>query len=88
MADFYKHLQTGAPKDAALRNAKLDYLHGASAKAAHPFFWAGYIAQGDMSPLSLSSNDFIWWICLFLLGLFVILSGLIRSKRRKTHAKN
>ncbi len=88
MADFYKHLQTGAPKDAALRNAKLDYLHGASAKAAHPFFWAGYIAQGDMSPLSLSSNDFIWWICLFLLGLFVILSGLIRSKRRRTHAKN
>ena len=88
MDRFYEHLHNGATKDAALRNAKLDYLHNASARAAHPFFWAGYVAQGDMSPLSLSSSDFLWWICLFLVGLFVILGGLIRSKRYKAHAKN
>ena len=88
MGSFYKYLHAGANKDAALRNAKLDYLNSATARAAHPFFWAGYIAQGDMSPLSLSSNDFLWWICLFLVGLFVILGGLIRSKRHKAHAKN
>jgi CHAT domain-containing protein len=88
MSRFYKYLHSGATKDAALRNAKLDYLNSATARAAHPFFWAGYVAQGDMSPLSLSSNDFLWWICLFLVGLFVILGGLIRSKRHKAHAKN
>lgn len=88
MGRFYKYLHSGATKDAALRNAKLDYLNNATARAAHPFFWAGYVAQGDMSPLSLSSNDFLWWICLFLVGLFVILGGLIRSKRHKAHAKN
>ncbi|MEQ8705112.1 MAG: CHAT domain-containing protein [Phaeodactylibacter sp.] len=88
MSSFYEQLHTGITKDAALRNAKLDYIHRASAKAAHPFFWAGYVAQGDMAPLSLSSGDFLWWICLFLLGLFVILGGLIRSKRQQTHAKN
>ena len=85
MSGFYKQLHTGATKDAALRNAKLTYLDNASGKAAHPFFWAGYVAQGDMEPLSLSSGDFLLWICLFLLGLFVVLGGL---KRRKTHAKN
>lgn len=88
MGGFYKYLHAGAPKDEALRNAKLDYLNSATARAAHPFFWAGYVVQGDMSPLSLSSNDFLWWICLFLVGLFVILGGLIRSKRHKAHAKN
>ncbi|NRA51152.1 MAG: CHAT domain-containing protein [Phaeodactylibacter sp.] len=88
MGRFYQQLKTGLPKDEALRNAKLDYLHHASARSAHPFFWAGFAAQGDMAPLSLGSQDFIWWICLFLLGLFVILGGKIRSKRLKAHAKN
>jgi CHAT domain-containing protein len=88
MDSFYEQLHKGATKDAALRTAKLNYLNNASDKAAHPFFWAGYVAQGDMAPLYLSSGDFLWWICLFLLGLFVILGGLIRSKRLRTHAKN
>ncbi|KGE88337.1 MAG: CHAT domain-containing protein [Phaeodactylibacter xiamenensis] len=88
MNSFYKHLHSGKTKDAALRNAKLDYLHEATGRGAHPFFWAGYVAQGDMAPLQLSSGYFIWWICLFLLVLFVILGGLIRSKRHKAHAKN
>jgi CHAT domain-containing protein len=88
MNSFYKYLHSGKTKDAALRNAKLDYLHEATGRGAHPFFWAGYVAQGDMAPLQLSSGYFIWWICLFLLVLFVILGGLIRSKRHKAHAKN
>lgn len=88
MKSFYEQLHEGVTKDAALRNAKLKYLNEASARNAHPFFWAGYVAQGDMAPLSLSSGYFMWWICLFLLGLFVILFWRIRSKRRQAHAKN
>jgi len=51
MVDFYKNLRSGALKDDALRQAKLDYLKRNRGQAAHPFFWAGFIGIGDMAPV-------------------------------------
>lgn len=48
---FYKELEKGLPKDAALRNAKLWYLENGPEDKQDPFFWAGFIPIGDMSPL-------------------------------------
>lgn len=48
---FYLELKKGLPKDEALRNAKLWYLENGSKQKQDPFFWAGFIAIGDMSPL-------------------------------------
>jgi CHAT domain-containing protein/Tfp pilus assembly protein PilF len=48
MVDFYGHLKTGKSKDAALRQAKLDFLKKYKTVEAHPFFWAGFIGIGDM----------------------------------------
>ena len=45
---FYKNLAKGLPRDAALRQAKLDYLKNNRGEASHPFFWAGMIGIGDM----------------------------------------
>ncbi len=52
--DFYKYLKAGKSKDEALRLAKLDYLekHAGRGDGTHPFFWAGLIGIGDMSPLT------------------------------------
>lgn len=44
-------LHNGLRKDEALRNAKLEYLRKHPDKNAHPFYWAGMIAVGDMTPL-------------------------------------
>lgn len=54
LVGFYKYLKTGKSKEEALRLAKLDYLKDNSGKGtgAHPFFWAGLIGIGDMSPLA------------------------------------
>lgn len=54
MAAFYGHLWAGKAKDAALRQAKMDFLkdnEGGGGTALHPFFWAGLIAIGDMRAL-------------------------------------
>ncbi|MBK6930668.1 MAG: CHAT domain-containing protein [Saprospirales bacterium] len=54
MIRFYQYLKAGRPKDAALQLAKKDYLASRQAgggAALHPFFWAGFIAIGDMEPL-------------------------------------
>jgi len=55
MTGFYRHLRDGVPKDTALRQAKFDYwgnnreMNGGA--KLHPFFWAGFVAIGDMQPL-------------------------------------
>ncbi|MCK6694229.1 MAG: CHAT domain-containing protein, partial [Thermoanaerobaculia bacterium] len=51
MTNFYKSLAMGLPKDEALRQAKLKYLSTAQNTRASPYFWAGFIAAGDMTPL-------------------------------------
>lgn len=51
MIDFYQSLAMGLPKDEALRQAKLQYLTTAPNTRASPYFWAGFIAAGDMTPL-------------------------------------
>ena len=51
MEEFYGTLREGTTKDAALRTAKMTYLAAAAPRYRHPFFWAGFVATGDMSAL-------------------------------------
>ncbi len=55
MQRFYAELDKGMSKDAALRNAKLEYLKSSDQIAAHPFYWAAYVPIGDMRPLPQSN---------------------------------
>lgn len=48
---FYKNLRRGQPKDVALQKAKINYIKKAKSPQKHPFFWAGFIALGDMSKI-------------------------------------
>lgn len=88
MNSFYKYLYFGKIKDVVLCNVKLDYLYEVIGRGAYFFFWVGYVVQGDMVLFQFFLGYFIWWICLFLLVLFVILGGLIRLKRYKVYVKN
>ncbi len=46
---FYEYLTGGMTKDAALRQAKLDYIHSVKDEdMAHPFYWSGFVGVGDM----------------------------------------
>ncbi|RMG77506.1 MAG: CHAT domain-containing protein, partial [Bacteroidetes bacterium] len=52
MEIFYRNLKNGQPKDEALRAAKLELIENPNKDYAPPFFWAAFIAIGDMRPLS------------------------------------
>ncbi|MCB0669287.1 MAG: CHAT domain-containing protein [Saprospiraceae bacterium] len=56
MVSFYRSLSDGLSKDEALRIAKLDYLNNAADFNLHPFYWAGFILQGDPSPIIVKSR--------------------------------
>ena len=73
MTEFYKELLKGKRKDEALRQAKLTYLDQADPEYQHPYYWAGFIAMGDMSPLFFPQRK--WYIAGFtLLGLCLIIA--------------
>ena len=74
MVEFYKNLKKGQRKDDALRNAKLYWLNNIKQPLqAHPYYWAGFVLNGDSSamnlPYSIKRN---WW----LTGLICLIVGL------------
>jgi CHAT domain-containing protein len=50
MTQFYRNLKAGQQKDAALGNAKRDFIRKGELWA-HPVFWAGFIGIGDMGEI-------------------------------------
>jgi CHAT domain-containing protein/Tfp pilus assembly protein PilF len=48
MIDFYKYLRRGLPKQEALWRAKQDFMKKIK---SDPYYWAGFIGIGDMSPI-------------------------------------
>ena len=82
MKAFYQHLKDGLTKDAALREAKRDYLNDFSGQDLHPYYWAGFIGIGDMSNLE-TGFDWSWWILgMGLGGLFVLFFWRKRRNNR------
>ena len=80
MEGFYRYIKAGKAKDEALHLAKLDYLDNHRTINAHPFYWASFIAMGDMTPIDLGpSISPLWWV---LIGVVVVVVFLIWRKRR------
>lgn len=79
---LYKNLRAGASKDEALQKAKLTYLDRQSDPlAAHPFYWATFVAIGDMEPLKWQKR-FPWG--LFLLSLLIIATSGFFWRRKNS----
>lgn len=80
MADFYKSmLQKGMPPSTALRWAKLKMMHDERWSA--PYFWAGFIAQGEYrNRIAVENNSWIHIATIFFV-LVAISTGLTVHKR-------
>lgn len=76
MVSFYLHLDAGMPKDAALRRAQLDYLDSHDDFYSHPYFWSGYVAIGDMSPLHFRKPFWGYYLIAGSGLLLLLLAGL------------
>lgn len=71
MGDFYKYLAYGDSKDQALREAKLSFLEkNRDNGLSHPYYWSGYIIQGNTKPLVSKSYQSYYLITLAFIFLF------------------
>lgn len=74
MERFYRHLKEGQRKDAALREAKLEFLANNSDLRSHPLFWAGFIPVGEMEPIygRGARASYGWWAAGISLGILLL----------------
>ncbi|HRQ85443.1 MAG TPA: CHAT domain-containing protein, partial [Flavobacteriales bacterium] len=87
MDSFFKHLEQGMPKNEALRQAKLEFLSTAQDELALPYYWAGLVLTGNVSPVETPGQWPMWWV---LAALGVLLAGWglfrVRSRRKREAA--
>lgn len=91
MRNFYKGLSEGKALDAALQQAKQDYISQTEGLLAHPAFWASFIQLGKNHQLILQKKRntplvlLLIWLIAVAAGLFLSYStsvnkGYISSK--------
>ncbi len=80
MISFYQNLKEGKSKDVSLKSAQLDYLQNTSDPIyQHPYFWASFVAMGDMNAIQSESFHLSWEY--YILGiLFLIILVAWRKK--------
>lgn len=68
---FYEKLEEDQTKSKALQQAKMQYLQQPHPEfLSHPYYWAGFVASGDMS--SLHNDTPTWWISLIPILMLII----------------
>jgi len=82
MSSFYKYLAEGNDKDESIRMAKLDFLRTAKNESRHPYFWAGFILNGDIKPIEKPSQ-WIYYLSGLSLFLLIALGYYFKSSRSK-----
>lgn len=77
---FYQNLSKGYTKEFALAKAKQQFIAENPTKV-HPFYWAGFIVNGNTAPISTKQKNWLW-----VLGITatvgLVLLYLIRKKRK------
>lgn len=84
MEQFYHYLSQGMGKDAAIRQAKLDFLDSNSRN--HPFFWGAFVLIGDDQPLLPERDGKLYWYA--LAGLLALGGGWAIWRSRRPVQKN
>jgi CHAT domain-containing protein/Tfp pilus assembly protein PilF len=74
MVDFYRYLKKGKSKSEALRMAKLRYLDkNEGSKLAHPYYWSGFVINGNTEPLAINIVNSPWgWIVFAVFGILLM----------------
>ncbi|MBL7819609.1 MAG: CHAT domain-containing protein [Saprospiraceae bacterium] len=80
MNHFYTYLFKSNNKDEALRQAKLDYINEAGFEKVHPYFWAGFVAYGNMEIIISPKSH--WYFYLIGIILFILIIYLNKIKQK------
>lgn len=78
IVSFYKNLKQGQPKDEALTNAKKQFLAKNPMKQ-HPFYWAGFVVNGDVSPIVNPTSNWVW--IALAGGILIAILGFVFRKK-------
>ncbi|MEM9920765.1 MAG: CHAT domain-containing tetratricopeptide repeat protein [Bacteroidota bacterium] len=89
MVRFYQKLREGLSKDEALRQSKLKYLQNIKApQQAHPFYWAGFVCNGEVSPLATNQRTTSWlYSLLAILGVLLLVLLFSKIFQKKSNAR-
>jgi CHAT domain-containing protein len=84
MLNFYDGLKKGLPKDDALHEAKLKMLQEGSEMTANPYYWAGFVLSGDVSPIEEmdSTNKFPWYLFVAPFSVLALLPIYLRKRKQ------
>jgi len=88
MDHFYTNLVKGMPKDEALKEAKLLYIHSSTDQGAHPTNWAAFIALGNNKPIHVPSSVFKWYYGLFIGALLLIILFFLYYRKGNIYKSN
>ncbi|MUH34680.1 CHAT domain-containing protein [Zobellia amurskyensis] len=87
LINFYKNLNEGLTKSKALQKAKLAYLKNTEEKELkHPYYWAGYVALGDNSPLTDEPISNWQFLVYAVIGSGILILGYTKVKRHRAAA--
>ncbi len=80
---FYVHLRSSDTVRDALRKAKLEMI--ASRFYSHPFYWAGFVVNGDIDNAIFPriSENAIFLIAAIATMLFVVMENVLAIKKKK-----
>lgn len=85
---FYRLLNEGVEKDAALRMAKMKYLEITKPEIeTHPAFWSGFVLYGNNRGFKIHSDTSFVITILILLGLMVTVSIVMINKYQEYRKK-
>jgi CHAT domain-containing protein len=76
MISFYENLKKGQAKDQALANSKMLFIKNNPMKN-HPFYWAGFVVNGDVSPIISNTN----WMLYLAIGFGILALLFIFRKK-------
>jgi len=72
MKYFYSNLNKGKSKDESLKAAKIKFLNTYGPDYYHPYYWAGFVPFGDMSPVIENNKKRNIYILLFFSAIALI----------------
>ncbi|MCB0685943.1 MAG: CHAT domain-containing protein [Saprospiraceae bacterium] len=75
---FYEYLNQGVSVSKAIQMAKLEYLEVTDPHGTKPFFWAGFVPMGDISPVIEPKNKV--FSVILLISALIIMITLIRYR--------
>jgi len=84
MGRFTRYIKSGMDKDAALRQAKLDYLEESDRITSHPYFWSAFVLMGNEEAIDFRDTRSTIATWFWLLIVLVLAAGtLIYLKRAR-----